>query len=130
MAGKWHLPDSALKRSFKTLGPLTVGFLPSTESGAEAYGRSAPSNSWTPDDPKWKGHWLTVDGQTVHIADAAIGYLKERAATNTNPFFMYVAFNAPHDPRQAPREFLDLYPPARLRVAPNFRKGSVLSIGT
>ena len=25
MTGKWHLPESALKRSFKTLGPLTGG---------------------------------------------------------------------------------------------------------
>src|SRR5262249_1075782 len=42
------------------------------------------------------------------------------AARSTTPFFMYVAFNAPHDPRQAPREFLDLYPPNKLRVPPNF----------
>jgi hypothetical protein len=33
---------------------------------------------------------------------------------------MYVAFNAPHDPRQAPREFLDLYPPKKLKIPPNF----------
>jgi choline-sulfatase len=33
---------------------------------------------------------------------------------------MYVAFNAPHDPRQAPREFLDLYPSQTLNVPPNF----------
>ena len=124
MAGKWHLPEAALKRSFKTLGPLTGGFLPSTESGAEAYHRPAPGNPWTPDDPKWKGHWLNVDGQTMHssvrIADAAIGYLRERAGKSAPPFFMYVAFNAPHDPRQAPGKFLELYPPARLKVPPNF----------
>ncbi len=124
MAGKWHIPDSALKRSFKTLGPLTGGFLVSTESGAEAYHRPAPGNPWTPDDPRWKGHWLKVDGQTVHsstrIADAAIGYLQEHAAHGKNPFFMYVAFNAPHDPRQAPKGFLELYPPARLKMPPNF----------
>lgn len=124
MAGKWHIPDAALKRSFRTLGPLTGGFLPSTPTGAEAYHRPAPGNPWTPDDPRWKGHWLKVDGRTVHssehIADAAIGYLKERAARKANPFFMYVAFNAPHDPRQAPKEFLEQYPPGRLTVPPNF----------
>src|SRR5207249_2477944 len=30
MAGKWHVSDPALTRSFKTIGPLTGGFLMST----------------------------------------------------------------------------------------------------
>ena len=124
MAGKWHLPDDMLKRSFKTLGPLTGGFLPSTTNGGAAYHRPAPGNPWTPYDPKWNGHWIATNGQTVHssalIADAAIDYLRTNAAHSANPFFMYVAFTAPHDPRQAPKEFLDLYPPRRLKVPPNF----------
>lgn len=124
MAGKWHIPDSALARSFKTIGPLTGGFLASTKEGAEAYHRPAPGNPWTPDDPKWNGHWLKVDGNVVHssvrIADSAIDFLKTNVTSSPNPFFMYVAFNAPHDPRQAPREYLDLYPPRSLKVPPNF----------
>ncbi|MHC1768992.1 MAG: sulfatase-like hydrolase/transferase [Verrucomicrobiia bacterium] len=124
MAGKWHLPDAALGRSFRTLGPLTGGFLPSTTNAGPAYFRPASENSWTPNDAVWKGHWLDVDGKIVHsstrIADAAIRYLTNTAARATNPFFMYVAFNAPHDPRQAPREHLDLYPPAQLKLPPNF----------
>src|SRR6185295_7199762 len=113
-----------LARSFKTIGPLTGGFLSSTMNGGVAYYRSAPGNPWTPDDPQWKGHWLNVEGQTVHssvrIADSAIDYLRTNAAGRSNPFFMYVAFNAPHDPRQSPREFLDLYPAKKLKVPPNF----------
>ena len=124
MAGKWHLADAALKRSFKKIGPLTGGFLPSTTNGGAAYHRPATGNPWTPDDPKWGGQWITTNGQTIHsstlIADSAIDYIKTDAARNTNPFFMYVAFNAPHDPRQAPREFLDLYPAKKLKLPPNF----------
>ena len=124
MAGKWHLPDAALPRSFQTLGPLTGGFLPSTTNGGAAYFRPALGNLWTPDDPRWKGHWLEVNGRPVHssvrIADSAIDYLRTNASRSANPFFMYVAFNAPHDPRQAPKEFLDLYPAKRLKVPPNF----------
>ena len=124
MAGKWHIPDAALKRSFKSLGPLTGGFLLSTTNGAEAYFRPAPGNPWTPDDPKWAGHWIQTNGQISHssvlIADSAIDFLRTSANQRTNPFFMYVAFNAPHDPRQAPSEFLDLYPPKKLKVPPNF----------
>lgn len=124
MVGKWHIPDSALIRSFAQLGPLTGGFLPSTTNAGAAYFRPAPGNPWTPDDPAWKGHWLNATGQTVHsserIADAAIRYLRQTAAQQANPFFMYVAFNAPHDPRQAPKPYLDMYPPGRLKVPPNF----------
>ena len=57
---------------------------------------------------------------SVRIADAAIHYLQHQAPKRGEPFFMYVAFNAPHDPRQAPREYLDLYPPSRLKIPPNF----------
>jgi choline-sulfatase len=33
---------------------------------------------------------------------------------------MYVGFNAPHDPRQAPQEYLDMYPVEKISVPPNF----------
>jgi choline-sulfatase len=33
---------------------------------------------------------------------------------------MYVGFNAPHDPRQAPQEYLDMYPVEKIAVPPNF----------
>ena len=124
MAGKWHIPDAALKRSFKMIGPLTGGFRESTTNGGAAYFRPAPGNPWTPDDPKWKGHWIRTNGQTIHtstlIANAAIDFLQTNASRSANPFFMYVAFNAPHDPRQASKEFLDLYPPKKLKLPPNF----------
>jgi choline-sulfatase len=62
MAGKWHIPDDALTRSFKTVGPLTGGFLPSTPEGGAAYHRPAPGNPWTPDDPQ--GRALARRGRT------------------------------------------------------------------
>jgi choline-sulfatase len=31
-----------------------------------------------------------------------------------------VGFNSPHDPRQAPKEFVDRYPKARIEVPPNY----------
>ena len=124
MAGKWHIPDAALRRSFKSVGPLTGGFLASTTNGGAAYYRPVAGNSWSPDDPKWNGHWLDVNGRPVHssvrIADSAIDYLKTTATTGTNAFFMYVGFNAPHDPRQSPGNFLGMYPPTNLRLPPNF----------
>jgi hypothetical protein len=78
MAGKWHIPDSALERSFKSIGPLTGGFLPSTTNGGAAYYRPVPGNPWRADDSQRKDHWLEVDGRPVRssfrIAEA--GYHK------------------------------------------------------
>ncbi|WP_298502647.1 sulfatase-like hydrolase/transferase [uncultured Maribacter sp.] len=36
------------------------------------------------------------------------------------PFFMYLAFHAPHDPRQAPQEYRDLYPPEKIELPPSY----------
>lgn len=41
-------------------------------------------------------------------ADAAIRFLESRSG-NGEPFFAYVAFQTPHDPRQSPSEFRALY---------------------
>jgi arylsulfatase A-like enzyme len=72
---------------------------------------------------------MTVDGKVIHSserwADAAITFLHRQAeAAKTNPkakpFFMHVAFHAPHDPRQCPKEFLDLYPREKVAIPPNY----------
>lgn len=41
-------------------------------------------------------------------ADSAIRFLESRAG-NDQPFYAYVAFQTPHDPRQSPAEFRDAY---------------------
>jgi choline-sulfatase len=122
--GKWHNGIETLQAAFQTTQPTILGgMLESTPTGGAAYDRPAPGNRWTPDDPKWNGHWLTQDGAIAHSsqlwADAAIRDIK-LATRSDRPFFIYVAFHAPHDPRQAPRSFLDQYPPSTLKLPPNF----------
>ncbi len=47
---------------------------------------------------------------TVAMADHAIGYLAEHARLHRDqPFFLYLAFNAPHFPLQAPPEDIARY---------------------
>ncbi|MCK4881363.1 MAG: sulfatase-like hydrolase/transferase, partial [Bacteroidales bacterium] len=48
-----------------------------------------------------------------------MGFLDE-ASVSGQPFFMYVAFNAPHDPRQSPKEYVDLYPLENISLPENF----------
>jgi arylsulfatase A-like enzyme len=52
------------------------------------------------------------------FADAAIEFLGERDPER--PFFCYVAFTAPHDPRMAPGDFNRLYRPQDMPLPPNF----------
>ncbi|MDR3637435.1 MAG: sulfatase-like hydrolase/transferase [Isosphaeraceae bacterium] len=133
VAGKWHNGQAVLDQAFRTRSPVILnGMLESTKPGGPAYHRPAPDNLWQPDDPKWKGHWLEVGGKAVHSserwADAAIADI-ETARKSDRPFFIYIAFNAPHDPRQAPRAYLDMYPPDSLAVPPNFQPKHPFDLG-
>ncbi len=125
MTGKWHNGDITLQKSFKNVGPHGGGMFPSTPSGEEAYYRPAPGNDWSPSDKSLSGHWReTDDGEIVHSsrlwADAAVDYLDNNAANSDDPFFMYVSFHAPHDPRQAPQKFIDMYPLDEIDIPPNY----------
>ncbi len=128
IVGKWHLDATVLQRSFQEMGPVGLGMFPST---ADAYDRPSPGNHWTPWDKSLKGHWIhtdlwlnrrvdEVDHTSVVWASQAVDHLLNRAAKREQPFFMYVAFNAPHDPRQSPREFVEMYPASKIEIPPNY----------
>jgi arylsulfatase A-like enzyme len=53
------------------------------------------------------------------VGDDSVAFL-ETAAQEDQPFFMYLAFNAPHDPRQSPKEYVDRYPLDRIKMPENF----------
>jgi arylsulfatase A-like enzyme len=52
------------------------------------------------------------------FADAAVDFL--RGYKDQRPFFLYVAFTAPHDPRMPPGEYAAMYDPAKLPLPKNF----------
>jgi choline-sulfatase len=131
MCGKWHLDPTVLQRSFKELGPVAPGMLTSTPINGAAYDRPRPGDNWQPWDESLKGHWIHTGlwvnekpDQIKHSAsvytDCFIDHLLNKAAKRNTPFFMYLGFNSPHDPRQAPKEFVDLYPQDKIEVPPNF----------
>lgn len=124
--GKWHQPDSVLAGGYHEVGPRGGGMLfPNADvHGCVDVGRPATGNDWNPSDPSLGGHWLHHDGQVVHSsqlwADSAVDFLG-RPLTRTGadrPFFLHLAFHAPHDPRQSPAEWLRRYPAEHIRVPP------------
>lgn len=52
------------------------------------------------------------------FADAAVGFLNDY--NQKDPFLMYVAFTAPHDPRTAPQKYHDMYPANDIELPKNF----------
>jgi choline-sulfatase len=150
--GKWHNGDATALRSFmtgKTIGP---GFFESTPVNGPAYNRPRPGDPWTPWEPKYRGHWTPKNLWDIErpdeagprqasaryeakqhscelYADNAVKMLNDLAKEPHNPFFLYVAWNAPHDPRQAPKEFLDMYPADKIKVPLNFLAQHPFDIG-
>jgi arylsulfatase A-like enzyme len=76
-------------------------------------------NTWSPTDPSFGGFWQGGKHWSEVLKDDALDFIKDAAARN-DPFFMYLAFNAPHDPRQAPAEYIDKYPLANIPLPINF----------
>ncbi|MEM6631872.1 MAG: sulfatase-like hydrolase/transferase [Bacteroidota bacterium] len=110
--GKWHNGRDAFTRSFMDGSKIFFGGMhrqyevPTYEFMADKRYAKAQMN---PPSPKHSSELY---------ADAAVDFLKnyQREA----PFFMYVAFQAPHDPREMPQRYLDLYDTAAIDLPPNF----------
>ena len=117
MTGKWHLTLSA-DSVFMFTGHIRRG-MPGTVP--EAYNRPVSENDtiWLPWDEKWGGYWQGGKHWSEVVADEAIDFI-DSSLTRPNPFFMYIAFNAPHDPRQSPREFVEMYPVENISLPASF----------
>lgn len=117
MTGKWHVSMKADKL-FDHVGDSRPGMPNQVPKG---YNRPVEGEKdlWDPTDKSnngfWKGgkHWSEVE------ADTAVKFLG-MAKKDTKPFFFYLAFNAPHDPRQAPQEYLDMYPVEKIKTPENY----------
>jgi len=57
------------------------------------------------------------------FAGAAIDFLNDYSSGKRNqPFFCYVAFTAPHDPRSPRKDYIGMYPPESIPIPGNFKK--------
>ena len=118
MTGKWHVEGLAPKDVFQKLGTVRGG-MAKTNDGVYNRPKASGKETWTPWDESLKGYWEGGKHWSVVTADEAIGYLDSRRG-QVQPYFAYVAFNAPHDPRQAPKSFVDMYPAASVDLPRNF----------
>ncbi len=117
MTGKWHCRANA-EKSFDVVRDVRPGMPMATEAG---YNRPSADGSdpWSPSDPKFGGFWEGGTHWSEVVANHADDYFDE-ASGRDEPFFMYLAFNAPHDPRQSPSEYVNRYPLDDIAVPDNF----------
>ena len=115
--GKWHIQAPADK-AFQVAQNIRGGMPNQTPQG---YNRPLPDkpDPWSPYDVKFDGFWKGGKHWSEVVADDAVDYIGT-AKKDERPFFMYIAFNAPHDPRQAPKEYVDRYPLSRIQVPQNY----------
>jgi len=128
-AGKWHNGHESYARSFNDGADVYFGgmydhwnvpvheFDPSGKYDGRitktAYFR--PSNEI---EEKIATHVNSGRHSSELFAEQASSFIE--SYTGSQPFFAYVAFMAPHDPRTMPQEFLDLYNPDDIQIPSNF----------
>ena len=117
MTGKWHVSCNAAN-IFDVAKDIRPGMPNQTKAGYHRP-KNRQDKTWTPYDTQFDGYWKGGKHWSEIVADNAIEFLDD-SAKSEQPFFMYTAFNAPHDPRQAPKEFVDMYPPDSLRLPQPF----------
>ncbi len=103
MAGKWHLSNQ----------PTDFGFQRYWGHLSGACNFFTGDNTFRLDGRKWDIP-KTLNGKpfyTTHaITDFALDFLKDgKIDSNSDPFLLYVAYNAPHYPLQAPEDAVKKY---------------------
>jgi len=116
-SGKWHIPTDAAK-VFDVVRHVRPGMPRDTP---EAYDRprEGEPDRWSPYDRGQGGFWAGGKHWSEVLAEDAEEFIAD-AKGREEPFFMYLAFNAPHDPRQSPEEYVEKYPLERIEVPESF----------
>ncbi len=115
--GKWHNTGDPAK-AFDEVGTVRNGGMPKEDE--DAYLRyGAPSEKWNPSDRSRGGFWSGGKHWTEVNSEEAVARLRRREPDD-KPRFLFISFNAPHDPRQSPQEFVEQYPPGKVSVPANF----------
>ena len=128
--GKWHNGPPSYARSFSAGAEIFFGgmddhwnvpacdFDPSGQYGALYPVCRNPFHS----NEVHKRHCdhVTFGKHSSELfSEAAVDFLQSYDADT--PFFLYISYMAPHDPRTMPREYLEMYDPEEIELPPNFK---------
>ena len=119
MTGKWHNGQASALRTFMLGKSLFFGGM------GDPYELPVAdfTDKRTLTDPRKSGkHSVEL------FADEAIDFIKSQKGSN-QPFLAYVAFNLPHDPRLAPKEYHEIYNAKKPPLPPNFLPQHPFNLG-
>ena len=111
--GKWHNEKAAFEATFQKGKNVFLGGM------CDHF--NVPARDMGPDgklgEPQSKGYSTDI------FAGAAMDFINEYASGNRDkPFFCYVAFTAPHDPRSPRPDYIGMYPDESIPLPGNFKK--------
>lgn len=115
MTGKWHVPGAP---RFDVVKDPRAG-MPKGSGYNRPKSKEDYENGWKPWDKSQGGFWQGGTHWSEVVANHSLDFLKQ-AKDDDKPFFMYLAFNASHDPRQSPKEYIDMYPLDKIKVPRNY----------
>ncbi len=137
-SGKWHNGRSAYHRSFTHGDEIFFGGM-ADHWNVPAY-HFDPNGKYDTilkqcPDPYHSQHVIDRPCDHIHsgqhstdiISRAGIRFIRDHGTEN--PFYMYISFLAPHDPRTMPQKYLDMYPPETIELPPNFMGGHPFDTG-
>lgn len=119
--GKWHNEVDTLQRSFTGGDALFIGSM-SDHFETPLHGFSQ-EGEYPPETAVCKR-----EHSSDRLANAAVNFLENRTA-NAAPFFINLAFLAPHDPRTPPAEFARKRYDGRVSLPVNFQPEHPFRIG-
>ena len=115
--GKWHSDKDSYARMFSKADHIFFGGMHFPKEGGQEHPRV---NHFDPTGkyPAEKS-FLSETYSSLLYAQTAIDFLQSPAAKE-RPFFAYVAFTSPHDPRTPTAKFAKAYDPSKISLPPNF----------
>lgn len=126
--GKWHNGTQAFARSFNAGAEIFFGGMsdhwnvPACDYDPTGEYPKNPkiNNPGGSNEMSWRrcDHINAGRHSSDLFADAAIDFVENDS--EDEPFFMYVSFMAPHDPRSMPERFRKMYDPEEITLPENF----------
>lgn len=110
--GKWHNEPKSFAKSFNAGSHIFFGGMNFNQYKLH-YQDFNPTGEYPTDRTK-----LATDFSTKFYTDSAVDFLQKQ--TGDNPFFCYLAFTSPHDPRTAPAPFDRMYDPQKMPLPKNW----------
>ena len=136
--GKWHNGTESFSRSFDGGENIFFGGMwdhwnvPVNEYHADGHYDKAihftPNFSANSDCVSVLAEKISAGTHSTDLfSGSAIDFVEKY--DEEKPFFMYLSFLAPHDPRTMPEEFKNMYDPEEIELPPNFQPMPTVNCG-